>query len=354
MEIDFDGIANHGDLLCYAVSQHIEDAGVHSGDATHVLPAPDVDEATHDALITAARMIGKRLNVHGAYNIQFMLTTSRELLVIETNVRASRSLPFVSKTLGIDMIDIASNVLLGLPVSAIDCHPKRLPIKHYGVKAPMFSFKRLPGADPVLGVEMSSTGEVGCLGSDPYDAFLKSILATGGVVVNSSSTVMILAEHTKALAKFNSAGAKLAAHVGRILIVVNGGDAKQQPLHVQAATKWAKVMGMEEADALVRARDVTLAISLSSLHALENDGESVARGFAHLRRQVVDFAVPVILDVNIAMWYTEAIDRGTHTRMLYDTCLQQFHRPWKSPMVNDGGYDKSVLGRKKTATVAWY
>ena len=178
-EIEMDAVAKDGQMVMHYISEHVENAGVHSGDATLILPPQDLDPETVRRIEDATAKIGNALNVTGPYNIQF-IAKNNEIKVIECNLRAARSFPFVSKVTGVDAIEMATKVMLGIPV---DPYPElNLPVDYVGVKAPQFSFSRLSGADPVLGVEMASTGEVACFGRDKYEAYLKATISTGIVL----------------------------------------------------------------------------------------------------------------------------------------------------------------------------
>ncbi len=175
-EIEMDAVAQDGEIKAYAISEHIEFAGVHSGDATIQFPPQKLYVETMRRIKKVSARIAKALNISGPFNIQY-LAKDNDIKVIECNLRASRSFPFVSKVLKINFIDLATRVMLGLPVekpskSAFD-------LDYVGIKASQFSFSRLQGADPVLGVDMASTGEVGCIGYDTSEAILKSMLAVG-------------------------------------------------------------------------------------------------------------------------------------------------------------------------------
>ena len=174
-EIEFDAVAQEGHVLNYAISEHVENAGVHSGDATLVLPAQKLYVQTVRAVKRIASQIAQALNISGPFNIQF-LAKDNMVKVIECNLRASRTFPFISKTFDVNFITLATKVMLGYP-----CKPYSINLYDYdyvAVKAPMFSFTRLRGADPTLGVEMSSTGEVACFGHDVQEAFLQALLAS--------------------------------------------------------------------------------------------------------------------------------------------------------------------------------
>ncbi len=175
-ELEIDAVAQEGEIIAYAISEHIEFAGVHSGDATIVFPAQKLYIETIRRIKKIARQISKELNISGPFNIQF-LAKDNDIKVIECNLRASRSFPFVSKVLKSNFIETATQIMIGTkvekPVKSI------FDLDYVGIKAPQFSFSRLQKADPVLGVEMASTGEVGCIGEDYYEAILKAMLSVG-------------------------------------------------------------------------------------------------------------------------------------------------------------------------------
>ena len=175
-EIDFDGVARNGEVMAYAISEHIEFAGVHSGDATLQLPPQKLYVETVRRIKRVCRKIAAALHINGPFNIQFM-ARENDILVIECNLRSSRSFPFVSKVLKLNFIELATKIMLGIPVEK----PAKslFDLDYVGIKASQFSFNRLQKADPVLGVDMSSTGEVGCLGDDTNQALLKAELAVG-------------------------------------------------------------------------------------------------------------------------------------------------------------------------------
>lgn len=175
-EIEFDAVADKGEVVEYAISEHIEYAGVHSGDATMVFPAQNIYFSTVRQIKKISRMIARELNISGPFNIQF-LAKNREVKVIECNLRASRSFPFVSKILKHNFIETATRIMLDAPYTRPD--KSEFDIDRIGVKASQFSFARLQNADPVLGVDMASTGEVGCLGDDMNEALLNALIATG-------------------------------------------------------------------------------------------------------------------------------------------------------------------------------
>ncbi|KKU77996.1 MAG: Carbamoyl-phosphate synthase, large subunit, partial [Candidatus Peregrinibacteria bacterium GW2011_GWA2_47_7] len=177
-EIEIDAVAQNGEVKIYAISEHIENAGVHSGDATMVLPPYYTYLETVRRMKDVSKKIAAGLRITGPFNIQF-IAKDNEIKVIECNVRASRSFPFVSKVTGYNFIGLATRAMLGKDISG---KYSTVDLDHVGVKAPQFSFSRLKGADPVLGVEMASTGEVACFGKDLYEALLKAMISTGFVM----------------------------------------------------------------------------------------------------------------------------------------------------------------------------
>ncbi len=175
-EIEIDAVAKEGELVAYAISEHVEFAGVHSGDATMMFPAQKIYFETERRIKKISRNIAKALNISGPFNMQF-LAKDNDIKVIECNLRASRSFPFVSKVLKANLIELATQVMLGKEVKKPNSNI--FDVDYIGIKAPQFSFSRLSKADPVLGVDMSSTGEVGCIGDDFYEAILKAMLSVG-------------------------------------------------------------------------------------------------------------------------------------------------------------------------------
>ena len=187
-EIEMDAVAQNGEIKAYAISEHIEFAGVHSGDATIQFPPQKLYVETMRRIKKVSSQIARALNISGPFNIQY-LAKNNDIKVIECNLRASRSFPFVSKILKINFIDLATRIMLGLPVEKP--HKNAFDLDYVGIKASQFSFSRLQGADPVLGVDMSSTGEVGCIGADTSEAILKSMLAVGLRIPSKDKGVLL-------------------------------------------------------------------------------------------------------------------------------------------------------------------
>lgn len=206
-EIEFDAVAREGEILAYAISEHIEFAGVHSGDATIQFPPQKLYVETVRRVKRVSRQIAHALHINGPFNIQYM-ARENDILVIECNLRASRSFPFVSKVLKINLIDLATKVMLGVPVEK----PSKnlFDLDYVGIKASQFSFNRLQKADPVLGVDMSSTGEVGCLGDDTASALLKSMLSVGQRI--PEKTILLSTGSAKQKAEMLEAAKTLQKH----------------------------------------------------------------------------------------------------------------------------------------------
>ena len=194
-EIEFDAVARNGEVVEYAISEHIEFAGVHSGDATLVFPAQKIYFETARRIKKVSKMIAQELNISGPFNIQF-LAKNNDVKVIECNLRASRSFPFVSKVLKRNFIETATRIMLDAPYTQPD--KSAFDIDWIGVKASQFSFARLHKADPVLGVDMSSTGEVGCLGDDFNEALLSAMIAVGNQIPQKNILVSSGAAKSKA------------------------------------------------------------------------------------------------------------------------------------------------------------
>lgn len=289
-EIEIDAVAKDGVIVAYAISEHVEFAGVHSGDATIVFPPQKIYVETIRKIKRIAREISRSLNISGPFNIQF-LARDNDIKVIECNLRASRSFPFVSKVLKINFIEIATQVMLKMPFTMPD--KSMFDIDYIGIKAPQFSFSRLQKADPVLGVDMASTGEVGCIGDSFYEAILKAMLSVGyripekNILVSSGpiKSKTILLEccrqlHEKCFAIFATPGtaAFLAAN-----------DIPSTILH------WPDEKASPNVLEYLRNRRIDLVVNIPknlSKHELDNDYS--------IRRSAVDFNIPLITNPNLA------------------------------------------------------
>ncbi|ANQ10303.1 Carbamoyl phosphate synthetase II [Plasmodium coatneyi] len=187
-EIEIDCVSKNGKIINYAISEHVENAGVHSGDATLILPAQNIYVETHRKIKKISEKISKSLNISGPFNIQF-ICHQNEIKIIECNLRASRTFPFISKALNLNFIDLATRILMGYDVKPINI--SLIDLEYTAVKSPIFSFNRLHGSDCILGVEMKSTGEVACFGLNKYEALLKSLIATGMKLPKKSILISI-------------------------------------------------------------------------------------------------------------------------------------------------------------------
>jgi carbamoyl-phosphate synthase large subunit len=298
-EIDVDAVAENGEVRHLAVSEHVENAGVHSGDATLVLPPQRTYLETMRRVQAITTRVAKSLRITGPFNIQF-LALANQVMVIECNLRASRSLPFASKVLGVDLIDLATRAIMGRPVPA----PPRsyLDLDYVGVKAPQFSFTRLAGADPTLGVEMASTGEVACLGVDFEEAFLQALVAVGfrfplkGALLSTGPLKSKLGflEGARALA---AAGVALYATPGTTDFLAGRGVAA-------TAVAWPPAVGPGSALHLIKSRAVDLVINIPK----HFQKEELTQGYA-IRRAAADFGVPLITNPQLASRLTEALSR---------------------------------------------
>ena len=295
IELDVDIVAMDGRILCHAISQHLENAGVHSGDATMVLPSRLSKEKESEVLSIVTR-IAKMLKINGPMNSQFLLLPNGSLKVIEANVRCSRSVPFVSKTTGTDfcskMVEVLTRNLPNGSKQIKSIEPSV--INHIGIKAPMFSFLRLSGADPILGVEMSSTGEVGCYGTDFNEVFLKAMICSG---FKPPKTTIYISIDTEELRVFYEDSMKIMTDAGFEVIAdrdtftflqKKGISASNTP-DVEGLIKNGKI------HLVVNLRDPTLDWQLRSANT-----KTVGSGYV-LRRTSIDFAVPLLTDPQIAV-----------------------------------------------------
>ena len=289
-EIEVDAVASEGEILAYAISEHVEFAGVHSGDATIVFPAQKIYFETTRRVKRISRLIAKNLNITGPFNIQF-LARDNDIKVIECNLRASRSMPFVSKVLKVNLIELATKVMLGIP--AEKPHKSVFDLDYVGVKAPQFSFSRLAKADPVLGVDMASTGEVGCIGEGFYEAILKAMFSVGYRVPKKSILLSTGPARSK-VELINSAralrekGYKLYATRGTQIFLANAG------IEAEVAY-WPDEKKSPNTIELIRSREVDLVVNIPkdlSATELNNDYS--------IRRTAVDFNVPLLTNARLA------------------------------------------------------
>lgn len=308
-EIEMDAIALNGNLVMHYISEHVENAGVHSGDATLVHPPQDLDPETIRRIEVATRKIADALNVTGPMNIQFM-AKDNEIKVIECNLRAARSYPFVSKVTGVDAIQMATDAMLGLTVTPYPA--VKLPANYVGVKVPQFSFSRLLGADPILGVEMASTGEVACFGKDRYDAYLKALLASGitlptGNVMLSIGSFKEKMEMLPSIQKLHRLGYSLFATSGTADFIQEHGV----PVKYLETLPETDVVDQRSEYSLkehISQNKIDLYINLPSKNRFRRPASYLSNGYRS-RRMAVDFAVPLLTNVKCAKLFVEALAR---------------------------------------------
>eukprot|EP00002_Diphylleia_rotans_P011231 TRINITY_DN2224_c0_g1_i1.p1 TRINITY_DN2224_c0_g1~~TRINITY_DN2224_c0_g1_i1.p1 ORF type:complete len:1448 (-),score=374.15 TRINITY_DN2224_c0_g1_i1:403-4746(-) len=296
-EIEMDAVARDGDVLVYAISEHVENAGVHSGDATLVLPAQNLYVETMRRVKSTTKKIAKALNISGPFNIQY-LAKNNDLKVIECNVRASRTFPFVSKTFNIDFINIATKVMMGIPVAPVNKFV--LELDYVAIKAPQFSFTRLHGADPVLGVEMASTGEVACFGEDKHEAFLRALLATGFKL--PKKTILLSTGPSKSkLAYLDSAhdlhrlGYELLATPGTAKFLSENGI----PV---TTVYWPLDRKEPNIQDLLTAKKIDMVINIPK----NNERVELTNGYM-IRRMAADYGISLITNINCAKLFVEAL-----------------------------------------------
>ncbi|MCG8603562.1 carbamoyl-phosphate synthase (glutamine-hydrolyzing) large subunit [bacterium] len=296
-EIEFDGVAKNGELVVYAISEHVENAGVHSGDATLVLPPQRTYIETMRQVRSISRKIANALEITGPFNIQF-IAKNNAVKVIECNLRASRSFPFVSKVYKTNFIDIATRALLGEDVLKID--RSFMELEYVGVKAPQFSFTRLQGADPTLGVEMASTGEVGCLGDDFEEAFLKALISVGFEL--PIKTILISTGPLDNKAEFVSS-ARLLRDLGVKIYSTKGTSEFMSQYNIDAEVLHWPLEG--------KSPNILEFISDGKLDVVinipKNFQEEELTNDYMIRRNAVDYGIPLITNLQLAKRFVEAI-----------------------------------------------
>ncbi len=298
-EIEIDAVALNGEVLIYAMSEHVDFAGVHSGDATMVFPPQKMYVETMRKLKKVARLVADGLHITGPFNMQVM-AKDNELKVIECNLRASRSFPFVSKVLKVNFIEIATKVMLGLPVEIP--HKSAFDLDYVGIKAPQFSFSRLQKTDPVLGVEMSSTGEVGCLGDDFHEAILKSMLSVGYTIPRknillSTGDARSKTDMLSAAKALQDKGYNLYATGGTAAYLADNG-VKAEVLH------WPDSNQQPNTLEYIREKRIDLVVNIP-----KNLSESELHNDYTIRRSAIDFNIPLITNARLASAFIHAFCR---------------------------------------------
>ena len=295
-EIEFDAVADKGEIVEYAISEHVEYAGVHSGDATMMFPAQNIYFSTIRQIKKISRKIARELNISGPFNIQFLAKKS-DVKVIECNLRASRSFPFVSKILKRNFIETATKIMLDAPYSRPD--KSEFDIDRIGVKASQFSFARLQNADPVLGVDMSSTGEVGCLGDDVHEALLNALIATGYKLPKKS--VLISSGGVKGKVDLLEPARELVKKGYEVY--ATGGTAKfLNENGVKASlVKWPDEEGDNNVMDMIAAHQFDLIINVPKNHTKRE----LTNGY-RIRRGAIDHNIPLMTNGRLAKAFIEA------------------------------------------------
>ena len=309
-EIEFDGVAQNGEIVEYGISEHVEYAGVHSGDATIQFPPQKLYVETVRRVKRVGRQIAKELHINGPFNIQFM-ARDNDILVIECNLRASRSFPFVSKVLKINFIELATRVMLGLPVEKPN--KNEFDLDYVGIKASQFSFNRLQKADPVLGVDMASTGEVGCLGDDVSEAVLTSMLAVGQRVPEKN---ILLSTGTPKQKVAMLDAAKMLAAKGYNLFAT-GGTHRFLAENGIPSTKvyWPSEKGEPQALKMLHEKQIDMVVNIPrDLSAGELDN-----GYK-IRRAAIDLNIPLITNARLASAFIQAFC----TLSVDDICIKSW------------------------------
>ena len=296
-EVEIDAVAKNGEVVLYAINEHVEFAGVHSGDATMVFPPQKLYFETIRRIKKITNKMAKALNISGPFNIQF-LAKDNDIKVIECNLRASRSLPFVSKVLKVNFIDIATKVMLNIDFEK----PQKsiFDLDYVGIKAPQFSFSRLQKADPVLGVDMSSTGEVGCIGENYYEAILKSMLSVGYTIPKKN--IMLSTGPSKSKAELLES-CKLLAEKGFNLFATKGTAEFLAKNNLKASVlNWPDEKKEPNVMTYLKAKKIDLVINIPkdlSSEELDNDYT--------IRRSAVDFNIPLITNARLASAFLIAV-----------------------------------------------
>ena len=299
-EVEMDAVAKDGEIIAYAISEHVEFAGVHSGDATIQFPPQKLYVETARRIKKISKQIARELNISGPFNIQF-LARENDIKVIECNLRASRSFPFVSKVLKINLIEMATRIMLGLPVEK----PSKslFDLDYVGVKASQFSFNRLQKADPVLGVDMASTGEVGCLGENANSALLKSMLSVGlripeKNVLLSTGNGKQKAEMLEAARRLSQHGYNIFATAGTSRYLTENGIENQRvlwPSEVEALVEDAPEAALPRALDMLRDKQIDMVVNV---HKNFSTGE-LTNGYK-IRRAAIDFNIPLLTNARLA------------------------------------------------------
>ena len=299
-EVEFDGVAHNGEVVEYGISEHVEYAGVHSGDATMVFPAQQISFATIRQIKKVSRAIAKELNISGPFNIQY-LAKGRDIKVIECNLRASRSFPFVSKVLKRNFIETATRIMLDAPYQKPD--KSAFDIDRMGVKASQFSFARLQNADPVLGVDMSSTGEVGCMGDSFEEALLNSMIATGYNIPSKEKGIMLSSGGAKEKALLLDSAIALTKNGYTVYASKGTADYLNANGAKAIAVAWPdeEHPELENVMSMIHDHKFDLIVNIPKNHTKRE----LTNGYK-IRRGAIDHNIPLITNARLASAFIEA------------------------------------------------
>lgn len=298
-EVEMDAVARNGEIIAYAISEHIEFAGVHSGDATIQFPAQKLYVETVRRIKRISRQIAEALNISGPFNIQF-LAKDNDIKVIECNLRASRSFPFVSKVLKINFIDLATRIMLGLPVEKPE--KNAFDLDYVGIKASQFSFTRLQKADPVLGVDMTSTGEVGCIADDTDEAILKSMLSVGHRIPKKN-VLLSTGGYKQKVDMMDSC--RLLTQKGYTIYATEGTHKFLQDNGIPSIrVYWPDEEGKPQAVSLLQDHTIDLVVNIN-----KNLSQGELTNGYKLRRSAIDLNIPLITNARLASAFIIAFCR---------------------------------------------
>lgn len=311
-EIEVDAVSDNGWVKLIAISEHVENAGVHSGDATLILPAQDLTQSTIKKIKKSVYKISQELNIHGPFNIQF-IAKNDEVKVIECNLRVSRSFPFVSKTLGINFIQIATRIMIG-NLGQIQPITPQIPLQRIGVKVPQFSFNRLKGADILLGVDMKSTGEVACFGKNKYEAYLKGLISTLFKIPEKNTNILISIGSFQFKEEFEES-ARILNMLGYKLFgthnsanFMNSRDIPTEEMVLYSNN----TMNPDTIFNYIQNRKFSLIINISERNKMRSDENELSDGYK-MRRLCIDSNIPIFTDIKAAKLLVQSLEWYNNT-----------------------------------------
>lgn len=331
-EIEVDAVADKGELKLWAISEHVEDAGVHSGDASLILPARNVNEITKNLLMTNTRKIAEKLEINGPFNIQY-IAKNNEIKVIECNLRVSRSFPFVSKVKDINFIRTATRIMIDAPYEI-----KKRTEQFTGVKVPQFSFNRLANADNRLGVEMLSTGEVACFGNNHNEAYLKALAATGFKIKNACNVLVSIGSYTDKKELLPSI--KLLEENGFKLFGTNGTANYYSEKHI-------KITPMDNDDIYDKIKSGMFGLVINVSIPNKTRQKKKTSGY-YIRRLSIDYNVDIIINTKCAKLYTESIvGFYNNSKLIGESDIKTTERYIKIPVSGDKTDNINLIVKNK-------